>query len=92
MLGAHWPALVAPPCRDDAGSVEQRLERALAAAGAVAWEWDLATGECRLSAGTAELLTLKDDPTDGFFALVHPADRGWLRTAVAEAVGWQAAL
>jgi len=86
MLGAHWPALVAPQRRDDRCSVEQRLERALAAAGAVAWEWDLATAECRLSAGTVELLTLKDDPAEGFFSLVHPADRGWLRIAVAEAV------
>ena len=86
MLGAHWPALVAPPRRNDRCSVEQRLERALAAAGAVAWEWDLATAECRLSAGTVDLLTLKDDPADGFFALVHPADRGWLRDAIAEAV------
>ncbi len=86
MLGAHWPALVAPPRRDDKCSVEQRLERALAAAGAVAWEWDIATAECRLSAGATELLTLKDDPAEGFFTLVHPADRGWLRTAVADAV------
>ncbi|MGI4942716.1 MAG: PAS domain-containing protein, partial [Janthinobacterium lividum] len=86
MPGAHWPALVAPPRKDDRCSVEQRLERALAAAGAVAWEWDLATAECRLSAGTVELLTLKDDPADGFFALVHPTDRDWLRDAVVDAV------
>jgi PAS domain S-box-containing protein len=86
ILGAHWPALVALPRRDERGSVEQRLERALAAAGAVAWEWDLVSSECRLSAGTVELLTLKDDPAEGFLSMVHPADRGWLRTAVAEAV------
>ncbi len=84
--GAHWPVLVSPPRTNDRCSVEQRLEMALAAAGAVAWEWDLASAECRLSAEAVELLTLKEDPADGFFALVHPADRAWLRSAVAEAV------
>ena len=86
MPGAHWPTLVLLPHENSAATVEQRLERALAAAGAVAWEWDVADGECRLCTGAAALLTLKDDPAEGFFALVHPADRGWLHPAIAEAV------
>jgi hypothetical protein len=67
MIGAHWPTLLVTPTNDRAsGTVECRLERALAAAGAVAWELDIGTGESQLAAGTAALLTLKDDPALAF--------------------------
>ena len=87
-LGAHWRALVLP-LPGPAETVRERLERALAAAGAVAWEWDVETGESHLSAGTSSLQSLKTDPSEGFFELVHPADRAWLRPAIAAAVRGQ---
>ncbi len=88
-LGAHWTVLLAEP--DDApGDTERRLERALSAAEAVAWEWDVASGESRLCAGTVALLGLKDDPRDGFLDLVHPEDLTWLRPAMLAAARGQA--
>jgi len=45
MIGAQWPSLLFTPAKDTApAAMENRLERALAAAGAVAWEWDVSTG------------------------------------------------
>ena len=82
MIGAHWPALLLASGEEPFDSVERRLERALAAACAVAWEWDVGTGESSLSAGSMALLSLKDHPTNGSFALVHPADRDWLQQVV----------
>ena len=69
--------LLAPPA-DEAGPdrTRRRLERALAAAGAVAWEWELRAGKTGLA--------------EGFLAAVHPADRDWLVRAVAAAARGEA--
>jgi len=85
-LGKHWSALLALPLNEGTSGIgEQRLERALAAVGAVAWEWEVGTGSS-LSAGTTALVELKDDPARAFLQLVHPADRDWLLQALAGAV------
>ena len=75
--GEHWLTLLAPPA-DNAGSerTRHRLERALAAAGAVAWEWELRAGKTRLA----------EDLPDA----VHPADRDRLVRAVAAAARGEA--
>ena len=68
------------------------MERALAAAGAVAWEWELGDRDpCSgiapaFSAGSPGLLGLKDGPGFDSFALVHPEDRTHLRDGMAAAV------
>lgn len=84
-LGDHWTALVALRNGHRPATENERMERALAAAGAVAWEWDVSTGESNLSAGHESLLGLKDDPTEGSLALVHPDDRAWLQKVMSEA-------
>lgn len=85
-LGLHWTALAG----EMPSVAEGRLERALCAADAVAWEWDIESGESRLSAGTDALLSLKDYPACGFYELVHPDDRTWLRAAVMAAARGEA--
>ena len=85
--GAHWRTLVAPPPNGGGpGDDGRRLERALAAAGAVAWEWEVNSGQGNRSTGTASLLSIMNDPARSFFDLVHPADRDWLRAAISGAV------
>lgn len=87
MVGAHWPSLVSQATRDAApGATDPRLERALAVAGAVAWQWDIVTRQSDFATGDAALLHLKDAPFAETFALVHPADRDWLRDAIIQAV------
>ena len=85
--GAHWRTLVVPPPNGGGpGDDGRRLERALAAAGAVAWEWEVNSGQGNRSTGTASLLSIMNDPARSFFDLVHPADRDWLRAAISGAV------
>ncbi len=87
LLGAHWFALLAQPLNEGTPDFgKRRLERALAAAGAVAWEWEVGTGDGRPSAGTTALLGLHGDAAGTVLELVHPADREWLPQAVAGAV------
>ena len=49
-LGRHWLTLLAP-LTDDNGPdrTRRRLERALAAVGAVAWEWEFGAGMAGLA-------------------------------------------
>jgi PAS domain S-box-containing protein len=83
MIGKHWSALVEGIMREDGpGAVEVRFERALAAAGAVAWQRDIASGQSDLSSGAPELLGLKDDPNFASLTLIHPDDRAWLARAI----------
>jgi len=79
--GAHWSALLTPPANKMTPSgAERRLEWALTAADAVVWEWEIAAnGSGPPSAATPP------DATDACFVPVYPADREWLREAVAGA-------
>lgn len=61
---------------------EALLRFALRAARMVAWDLNLETGEMWRSETAAELFGLRSgDPTDFFYALVHPEDRERVRTA-----------
>jgi PAS domain S-box-containing protein len=75
--GEHWLTLLAPPA-DEAGPdrTRRRLERALGAVGAVAWEWKFGAGKTGLA--------------EDYLAAVHPADRDWLVRAVAAAARGEA--
>lgn len=65
---------------------EALLRFALHAARMVAWDLNLATGQMWRSETAAELFGLRSgDPTDFFYALVHPEDRERVRTAFEEA-------
>jgi len=83
---------VCPQPEEAAVTPNDRVERALAAAGAVAWEWELGDRDpgggisSAFSAGSPGLLGLKDKPGADFFALVHPEDRTRLHEGVAAAV------
>lgn len=84
--GAHWSALLKPiPSETTLDVIERRLERALAVAHAVAWDWKLGIADSSPAPRTAKALNLQDSPADAPLALVHPADRHWLRQALAGA-------
>ena len=90
--GNHWARLVYPVADEAPAAPQGRLQRALAAAGAVAWEWHLVernhvAGIARsFCAGALDLLGLKDGTGADSFELVHPEDRPRLREGVAAAV------
>jgi two-component sensor histidine kinase len=77
---AGWPSPLA-----DA----ERLDRALDAGGAGAWEWHVEDGAIHINQKLASLLGLRPHapvlPESRFFALVHPDDLALLRVALGEA-------
>ncbi|MGY2050979.1 sensor histidine kinase [Methylobacterium sp. JK268] len=64
---------------------EERLRLALAAGQLGTWEIDLATGQNRLSARSAEIVGLPPS-REGWVGVVHPADRPALEAALAAVV------
>jgi PAS domain S-box-containing protein len=90
--GTHWARLVYPLPDEAPAAPQGRLQRALAAAGAVAWEWNLAERDNvtgineRFCAGASDLLGLKHGSGADSFELVHSEDRTELRVGMAEAV------
>jgi PAS domain S-box-containing protein len=69
---------------------EERLRLAQEAAHLITWDRDLVTGKIVWSSSVTETLGLPsgafDGTEEGFFALVHPEDRGLARQSVARAV------
>jgi len=79
--------------RDTAAELKEsraRLRRAQDAGGVGDWEWNLVTGEIGWSASLYRLLGLERGrftPTEeGFFELVHPEDRAFVRAQVEAAL------
>ncbi|ACA16170.1 signal transduction histidine kinase [Methylobacterium sp. 4-46] len=68
---------------------EERLRLALAAGQLGTWEIDLATGQNRLSARSAEIVGLPPLP-GGWMGAVHPADRPALDAALAALIAGEA--
>ena len=92
--GSHWFVLLGAldggrlnenrPAEARPDQPEPWVERALAAAGVVAWRWDVTGGQDG-APPVAAVLRFRDETVQDFFDFVHPADRDWLRRAVAAA-------
>jgi PAS domain S-box-containing protein len=88
--GAHWLTLLAPPAAvEGPDRTRRRLERALAAVGAVSWEWEFGARKTGLAASAAPP-GLQPALVEDLPAAVHPADRDWLERAVAAAARGEA--
>ena len=86
-LGRHWLTLLAPLADDNGPDrTRRRLQNALAAVGAVAWEWEFGARKTGLAASAAPP-GLQPALVEDLPAAVHPADRDWLRRAVASQIG-----